>query len=300
MKEAQESHTRERHSRKQAEEYKNELTRLRQRYHGMESDLKVSKLRNDCSVDQSKIRAMEAKIQEIQTDPNKNLPSKIDQKRRLPAMKLELQRLRSKHEGQQQLLENLAEVGDMNEALQRAAAIGDSTCVKRLLSRGVDVNILDDSGYSAFLYACGQGHDPIANLMITIGGANVNDPDSKLSPLILATSKNHIDVVQLLIDHGVTVDHRDELNRTSLLIACEKGCKEIVLLLLHAGANPNARDKRENTGLHHCATNGNDCIAQMLIDHGVNSSLKNNDLMTALTIARSRRHFKVVDAIAKK
>ena len=83
MKEAHESHTRERQSRKEADQYRSELTRLRQRYHGMESDLKMNKLRNDCSVDRSKIGAMEAMVREIETDPNKNCPhqkSKVDQK----------------------------------------------------------------------------------------------------------------------------------------------------------------------------------------------------------------------------
>ena len=159
----------------------------------------------------------------------------------------------------------------MNEVLRRATATGDETSVKRLLSREVDVNIPDDSGYSAFMYSCGQGHVGISNLMITVGAANVNDPDSKISPLILATNKCHLDVVQSLIDHGATVDHRDELNQTPLLIACEKDYKGCVKALLSAGANPNATDKRGNTGLHHCAVNGNDCIAQMLIDHGVNN-----------------------------
>ena len=101
---------------------------------------------------------MEAIIREIETDPEKNMPFKIDQKRRLPKLKLELQRLRARHESQRQLLENLEVAGDMHEAIQRAAATGDETVVKRLLSRGVEVNISDGSGYTAFMYACGQGH----------------------------------------------------------------------------------------------------------------------------------------------
>lgn len=283
---------------KQAKEYNNELKGLRQRYHGMD-DLKMSKLRNDCSVVRRKIGALEAAVREIETDPNKNRPSKIDRKRRLPKMKLELQRLRSKHEGQRQLLEDLEQQEDMNEAARRAAVTGDITCVKRLLSRGVDINIMDSSGNSAFLYACGQGHASVAELMIKVGEANV-DPDSIMSPLVLATNRCHADVVRLLLDHGATVDRRDETNRTPLLIACEKGFEDIATYLLRAGANPNAADRRGDTGLHHCAVKGNGSIAQVLIDHGVNLSIKNNDLMTALAIARSRRHFEVIDSIARK
>lgn len=299
IKEAQESHEREERSRRKAEQCKDELSILRQRYQGMESDLKMSKLRNECMVDRTKIGAMETMIKEIQTDPNKNRPSKVDAKIRMP--KLELQRLRAKHESQRQLLENLEEMGSMIEAMQRAASTGDEITVKRLLSRGVDVNIPDDSGYTAFMYCCGQGHLRIAELMITVGGANADDSlDSKTSPLIMATSKSHACVIKLLLEHGASVDQRDELHRTPLLIACEKGCNECVDILLAAQANPNAFDKRGNTGLHHAAGSGNESIVQILIAHGVNSSLKNNNMMTALAIARSRRHFNVVDTIAKK
>lgn len=93
---------------------------------------------------------------------------------------------------------------------------------------------------------------------------------------------------------------RDETNRTPLLIACEKDFTSCVKVFLAAGANPNVIDRRGNTGLHHSAMIGNGAIAQMLVAHGVNNSLQNNDRMTALAIARSRRHFKVVDVIAKK
>ena len=100
----------------------------------MESDLEMNKLRNDCSVDQSKIGAFKAIVREISTDPNENLLSKADQTCQLARVKLQLQRLRSKYESQHQLLENLKESGNMNEPLQRAAATGNEISVKRLIS----------------------------------------------------------------------------------------------------------------------------------------------------------------------
>ena len=297
---SKEARIREQQSRQEAEQYKNELARVQERYYCMEHDLKINKLRNECSVDRAKIGYMESIIRAIESDPNRNLPSNVDQKRKLPKLKMDLQRLRSKHESQSQLLENLEAMGNMNEAMRKAAARGDKIMVKRLLSRGVNVNIHDETGYSAFMYACGQGHTDIADLMMSVGEAAVNDYDSKLTPLILAASKCHDDTVQLLIDHGAVVDQRDELKRTPFLIACENESVSCARILLKAGANANATDKRGNTGLHHCANHGNDELARLLIDYGVNSAVKNNDLMTALSIARSRRHYKVVDAIANK
>ena len=292
--------SREQQSRREAEQSRNELARMRERYHNMEQDLQINKLRNECSVNRANISSIGAMIQEIESDPSMNLPSRVDQKRKLPKMKLELQRLRSKHESQSQLLENLEAMGNLNEVMQKAAVRDDKLMVKRLLSRGVNVNIQDETGYSAFMYACGQGHSDTVGLMITSGGAAVNDFDSKLTPLILAATNGHDDTIQILVDNGAAIDQRDELSRTPLLIACEKGNIGCARVLLKAGANANAMDKRGNTGLHHCAVHGNDEFARLLIDHGVNDAVKNNDLMTALVIARSRRHFKVVDVIATK
>ena len=141
----------------------------------------------------------------------------------------------------------------MNDAMRRAAVVGDETNAKRLLSRGVDVNVVDDSGFSAFMYCCGQGHLVIAKLMITAGNANIDDPDSKSPPLVLATNNGHVGIVRLLLEHGATVDRNDELARTPLLIACERGDEECARTLLSSGANPNATDRRGNTGLHHVA-----------------------------------------------
>jgi ankyrin repeat protein len=129
-------------------------------------------------------------INEIENDPKKDLPVKVDAKQRLPKLKLELQRLKAKHESQSQLLESIEEMGDMNDVLRQAASRGDTTMTKRLLSRGVRVNMPDETGVTAFMYACGQGHTEIAELMISVDDAVVNDTDAKLTPLILASTNS--------------------------------------------------------------------------------------------------------------
>ncbi|KAL3780575.1 hypothetical protein HJC23_004167 [Cyclotella cryptica] len=293
-----EAHIREQQSRQEAEKYKKELAKTRDRYHTLENDLQINKLGKECATDENKILTLQATINDIETDPRRDLPINVDDKRRLPKLKLELQRLKSKHDSQSQLLENIEAMGNMTEAMQQAACRGDKTTVKRLLSRGVHVNVPDETGYTAFMYACGKGHTDIAELMISVGDAAVNDADSKVAPLILGTTNCHNEVVQLLLRHGAAVDHRDELACTPLLIACEKNSIECATTLLDAGANSNAVDKRGNTALHRCAIHGNADLAKLLMERGANETIKNYDFMTAVAIARSRRHFGVVDAIA--
>ena len=78
----------------------------------MDADLKLSKLRNDCSIDRSKIAAVESKIISIEAGPNKNRASR----KRLSRLKLELQRLRARLENHIQLLENSEDNVNMTAA----------------------------------------------------------------------------------------------------------------------------------------------------------------------------------------
>jgi hypothetical protein len=269
-------------SRKEAEKYKNELARTRDRYQTLEHELQINKLRNECNKDRASIARLQATINDIETDPRRDLPIKVDDKRRLPKLKLELQRLKAKHESQSQLLENVEAMGNMNEAMRLAASRGDKATVHRLLSRGVHINIPDETGYTAFMYACGGGHTEIADLMIDVGSAVLNDVDAKVTPLILATTNSRNDVVQLLLKKGAVVDQTDELGCTPLLIACDKNFYHCAKSLLDGGANPNAADRRGNTALHHCAVNGNAELAKLLMEKGANETTKNNEFMTAV------------------
>lgn len=269
-------------SRQEAKKLKSELAKTRDKYQALDHDLQISKLRNECAGNRSRISTLQATINQIETDPKRDQPIKVDDKRRLPKLKLELARLKAKHESQSQLLENIEAMGNMNAAMQQAASRGDEAMVKRLLSRGVHVNVPDETGYSAFMYACGQGHLEIADLMISIGDATVNEVDSKFIPLVLATTNGHNDVIELLLRSGAAIDQRDELACTPLLIACEKNNVSSARILLDAGANPNAADRRGNTSLHHCAMNGNAELALLLMQKGANETLKNNEFMTAI------------------
>lgn len=282
QKAAREAKLNEELARKESEKYKIELARTRDRYQTLEHDLQINKLRNECAADRASITQLQATINEIERDPRRDLPIKVDEKRRLPKLTVELQRLKAKYESQSQLLENIEQMGDMSEALRRAASNGDVIAVKRLLSRGVRVNVPDKTGYTAFMFACGRGHTEIVDLMLSVGDANVNDSNSKVTPLILATTNSNNDTIQLLLRNGAAIDQRDELGCTPLLVACDKNLLECARTLLEAGADPNLADRRGNTPLHKCVYHGNHIIAKLLMKKGANATIKNNDLMSSV------------------
>eukprot|EP00956_Cyclotella_meneghiniana_P019297 scaffold32961_cov70-Cyclotella_meneghiniana.AAC.8 len=67
-------------SRKKAEALKKELKKTRERYATLEHDLQVNKLRNECAADRASIIRLQATINEINSDPGRDLPIKVDNK----------------------------------------------------------------------------------------------------------------------------------------------------------------------------------------------------------------------------
>ena len=88
-------------------------------------------------------------------------------------------------------------VGGISD-LMRAASIGDTAQVQRLLANGVEVNARDMFENTALIFAAGGGH---------------------------------IDVVQLLLDRGADVDASNHINVTALKVAVSKGHVRIVQLI---------------------------------------------------------------------
>jgi beta-lactamase regulating signal transducer with metallopeptidase domain len=89
-------------------------------------------------------------------------------------------------------------------SLHEAAAIGDIDQVKFLISKGVDVNVMDNR----------------------LNG----------TPLHLAVHRNQMQVINLLIANGANVNAKNKLGRSSLHTAIDKGRTEIAELLRKHGA----------------------------------------------------------------
>ncbi|KJX93667.1 hypothetical protein TI39_contig4275g00007 [Zymoseptoria brevis] len=86
--------------------------------------------------------------------------------------------------------------------------------VECLLSKkAVDVEAIDNLGYTAFQTACRSNNIPIMDTLLDYG-AKINQPTKTgLNALHLAAIEGHLDVVKWLLKHGVDV--RSELMRVS-------------------------------------------------------------------------------------
>jgi ankyrin repeat protein len=144
-----------------------------------------------------------------------------------------------------------------------AALNGDLEGIRSMLKLGMDVNIAEEEGRTALMFAAYNGHTKI---------------------------------VKLLIERGAGVDTRDQADRTALLYAATGPFPETVKVLLEKKANPNAVDNGEHfSPLMHAAAEGNLDVVKILLEFGADPALKDIDEDTAESFARQKGHTKVVD-----
>ncbi len=149
------------------------------------------------------------------------------------------------------------------DAFWDAALNGNLEAVSSMLKLGMDVNVADEDGRTAIMFAGFNGHT---------------------------------EVVKILIDRGAKVDAFDNSHRTALLFAATGPFPETVKLLLDNKSNPNVVDNGEHfSPLMHAAAEGNLEIVKILLDYGARMDLKDVDGDTAETFARQKGHTALAD-----
>ena len=194
-----------------------------------------------------------------------------------------------------------------NTELINAINENDITTVDKLLNKeGADVNVQDDNGFTALIFAS-RNNDSSNVQKLLDKGANVN-LQTKYGLTALMSASNYYgnaEIVQKLLDKGADVNLYDENGETALMSACLGYHNlEIVKKLLDKGADVNLQNKDGETALMMtCRTfecdecdkcDENDCnkchtnfveIAQKLLDKGADVNLQSNEGETALMIS---------------
>ena len=136
------------------------------------------------------------------------------------------------------------------DLLVAAAYAGNLRGVQTLLSSGVDVNAVDNSGRVALAAALDRPYPQVADLLLRTGadsnlaGANQHDP------LNLASGHGLIDLTKSLIGRGAQLNRIDRLGAWPLREAVRTGAPAVVRSLLDAGASANLTDAQGRTVLH--------------------------------------------------
>jgi len=116
-----------------------------------------------------------------------------------------------------------------------ASKNGHIEIVKVMIEKGLDINTLDDVGYTALSYAALNGYLDVVDLLIEYG-ADVNVTNHwGGNALVQAAFFGHVDIAKILIDNGANMNvtiHGDSL----VVYAAKNGFDDLVEHLINAGA----------------------------------------------------------------
>ncbi|KAL8905365.1 MAG: hypothetical protein Q9171_006695 [Xanthocarpia ochracea] len=192
------------------------------------------------------------------------------------------------------LVKALSCVGDSRpqvSALRDAAYAGDDRQIRKLLSKGVDINTLDQSGATALHIAAKQSHLSTVELLLKHGAdvkgkaecgwTALHSAAFALGGAFEVVGK----IVQLLLDHGADIDAETDLGSTPLALASMKGEKEVISVLLAKGANIEAKNGTGDTPLALASVQRNMATVGVLVENGADLEARTRSRETPLLIA---------------
>ncbi|MDR3426812.1 MULTISPECIES: ankyrin repeat domain-containing protein [Silvimonas] len=168
---------------------------------------------------------------------------------------------------------------------QRAITQGNTAAVLLFIGAGVEVNGIDDVGWTPLIRACFEGNSEMALVLIKHGAdIHVRDRDG-YSPLHWASLNGHEEVIQLLLDRSVNVNSESNQGFTPLIQAASCGHERVVRQLIGAGAIINTSTKEGWTALHKAVANGHLQTSVALLDLGADATARHMDGTTPLSLA---------------
>lgn len=133
------------------------------------------------------------------------------------------------------------------------------------------INWRNDKGRSALSLAIKEQREDLADFIISIGEANVDqsDRETSLSPLHQAVQLGEVNTIKKLALRSVKPDARDSTGMTPLMLACLLGNYTITDMLIEMGAECEAKDKSGWRPLHYAAYGGSVDVVELLLEQGV-------------------------------
>ncbi|MCP4326367.1 MAG: ankyrin repeat domain-containing protein [Alteromonadales bacterium] len=124
--------------------------------------------------------------------------------------------------------------------LNEACALSQIENVEFFISKGADVNKVNEFGISPLLNSIEAGNYQIASLLISLGAdVNILD-DCGYTPLLKSIECCRIDIVSLLLASNADIEGRGRMDQTPFLMACSYGVLDLIKLLVKSGCNIHA------------------------------------------------------------
>ena len=196
------------------------------------------------------------------------------------------------------LLRNNANPGKVDSNQRRslywAIRGGSVDCVRLLLEHEVDIDQVDDWGYTALnnLIICLDNTEMLDLLLQYQPDINYQSADGD-SALLIALENQHLSVATRLIHYGADIHIKENSGYNALSVAVIFNNHAIIRLLLERQADHHGTIKQHGSFLHLVAKTADTQTLQILTNPGSNLAtrdvqVKHSDGRTALEVAQSR------------
>ena len=176
------------------------------------------------------------------------------------------------------------------QALFRSIENGDLGEFARLLDAGVPLSATNGHGETPLYLAAEKGQVEMARLLIAKGAdARALTPNGE-SVLHAAAMIESATLMSSLIEAGADKNLANRDGEAPLHWAAMTGTFLAVKALADAGADLDAQDARAgNTALHAAVSHDDIALIHYLLSKNVRTDVRNNDGLTALELAESRK-----------
>ena len=181
-----------------------------------------------------------------------------------------------------------------------ASANGHHQVVELLLSKDPDINIQNNDGVTALIFASDNGHHQVVQLLLS------KDPDINIQnndgwpALMGACLTGHHQVVEQLLSKDPDTNIQNNDGWTALMFGSRYGHHQVVILLLSKYPDINIQDNNGETALMFASVNGHHQVVKLLLSNDPDINIQNNAGWTALMFASANGHHQVVEILLNK
>lgn len=195
---------------------------------------------------------------------------------------------------------SVACAADASDAPVAAAAEErDFSSMKRLLSRGANVNAAQVDGMTALHWAVYHDDTESVQALLRAGATVTVENRYKVTPLSLACANGNGDVVELLLKAGANANAELDGGETALMTAARTGRTRPVELLLEHHAEVNEKAWRGQTALMWAAAEGHAEVLQQLLDAGADPDIQLKSGYTAWFFAARHGRIEAAKTLLK-